>query len=503
MCACGCGSQTAWLNWRHGYARLLKGHNARIYDVYSEEEAKKIAQKRSASLTGRTGWAKGLTKETDERVASRAKATSIGRKAAFDEGRLTCWSKGLTKETDERVAEAADTLKQKYTTGECAPWTRGLTKDTDERVADMAARVSLKLNEKSLREYLDGIKRLQHDEIVGRIEVHDTLEVVGGLDEYVNDASRVIEVKCKTCGTNFTSSLRQLQYGRCWNCTPAGSATQGQIDQFVRSVVGGQNVITNDRKTFAGKLELDIFVPSHGFAIEYNGLYWHSILFKSKIYHANKTQSCVDKNIRLLHVFQDDWMNNRRIVESTIMHRLGKTPTKIGARKCTVVRLPRAERKKFFNENHLDGDVACRIAWGLKYNDQIVCAISLRQPVHKKYAGMLEIARSATKTFVSVPGGLSRLVRVAIGYARENAMSNIITYVDTRLSGTNRSYEQAGFKYVSSTSPRFWWTDFTNRYDRFKYRANKSLGLTEAQVAEQAGVVKIWGCSNLVYSLAV
>lgn len=505
-CACGCGEKTKWIGWKNGFTRLKKGHNASIYSgLYSKEEAEAISKKRSANLQGKTGWSKGLTKENDERIAQRAKATAAGRKQAIDEGKIKIWSKGLTKENDERIANAAKSLKMGFKEGRITPWAKGLSKKTDERVAKMASSVSLKLKETSLRQRLDEIKRLKHDEIVSRIEIHDTLEVVDGLNDYINDASKVINVRCKTCGGNFTSSLRQLQYGRCWNCNPAGSAAQGQIDKFVRNLIGSENVVANDRSTFGGKLELDIHIPSKKFAIEYNGLYWHSILFRSSDYHANKTTSCKEQDIRLLHIFQDDWEYRRGIVESTIRHRLGLSKRRISARSCQVVKLDKKARKKFFDSSHLDGDVASKIAWGLEYKGEIVYALSLRQPFHKRYKDKLEVARCAAALDTSVAGGMSRLVKVAKQFASSQpGIVGLLTYVDSRLGGTTVSaYSKAGFILDSTTSPRFWWTDFNKRYDRFKYRANKNLGLSEAQVADQAGVVKIWGCRNFVYTLDI
>jgi hypothetical protein len=41
------------------------------------------------------------------------------------------------------------------------------------------------------------------------------------------------------------------------------------------------------------------------------------------------------------------------------------------------------------------------------------------------------------------------------------------------------------------------------RYDRFKFRADRSQGLSEADVANKAGVEKIWGCQNLIYALEI
>ena len=67
--------------------------------------------------------------------------------------------------------------------------------------------------------------------------------------------------------------------------------------------------------------------------------------------------------------------------------------------------------------------------------------------------------------------------------------------------GDGRGYAACGMVLAGRTPPRFWWTDMNRRYDRFKFRADRSRGLSEAQVADNAGVEKVWGCPNLVYVL--
>ena len=93
------------------------------------------------------------------------------------------------------------------------------------------------------------------------------------------------------------------------------------------------------------------------------------------------------------------------------------------------------------------------------------------------------------------------MVKWAAAWAKDAGFSKLMTYVDTRLGGTGVGYERSGFIRSGITPPRFWWTDFTDRFNRFKYKANSSAGLSEAAVAEAAGVVKIWGCENVVYEM--
>ena len=499
-CACGCGTETRWNGWWLGYSKVVNGHNGSIYSVCSPEEAAEISRKRSEALRGKESWAKGLSKETDERVKLRGESTSRGRKAAFGSGDLKIWSKGLTKETDERVAAAASNLKGMFESGDLIPWAKGLTKETDERVAEMASRVSLTMRQENIRRRLDTMKRLPLEEIKTRIEDLGMLKVVGGLEEYVNDAQKVIQVECSGCGERFIGSLRSLQYGKCFKCSPGGSAAQEKLARWIERL--GVEVKRNDRSSLGNGLELDIYVKTHDFAVEYNGLYWHSHANRSTLYHSNKTAAAGRAGISMMHVFEDEWRDKPEIVKSMILSRLGMSPNKIGARKCSVKELSMQERKSFFEENHIDGDVAATRAWGLMYEGVIVYGISIRKPFHKKESTM-EVARCCPKKGCNVQGGLSRLVKIASEECKKSGIKILMTYVDTRLGGIGNGYAAAGFTAVNKTPPRFWWTDFKERFNRFKYRADSKNGLTEASVAEAAGVVKIWGCENIVYTLEI
>jgi len=62
-------------------------------------------------------------------------------------------------------------------------------------------------------------------------------------------------------------------------------------------------------------LELDIYLPEYNVAIEFNGLYWHSELYKEKDYHLNKTLECKKKGVDLLHIFEDDWVFKQDIIK--------------------------------------------------------------------------------------------------------------------------------------------------------------------------------------------
>lgn len=504
LCKCGCGEKPRWLGWKQGYQDYILGHNGNLSMLGEEGEKIKEARRQTLQRSLASGdfvpWARGRTKDNDPTVAAAAAKRSATVRGQFASGQRAAWSKGLTKNTDDRVRGFSITMKRDFSEGRREAWAKGLRKETSPSIRRMAMNVSIALRKEGIRSRLDSVKRLSVEEVVARVESSGKLSVVGGMDLYVNDLSPVIQVRCKSCGDTYSDSLRRLQRGKCFSCTPGGSAAQEEVAAFIASL--GLEVKRNVRSLLSG-LEIDVYVPSKNFGVEYNGLYWHSELHKSSTYHENKTATARGAGISVLQVFEDDWRDRRPIVESLIKHRLGMSSSRLNARSLKIREMPVSERRRFFDANHIDGDTPSVVAWCLcNATGEPIAGISLRKPFHKTYGDLLEVARFCTKKDTSVRGGLSRLAKVAKAYCLSREVKGLLTYVDNRLGGGG-GYEAAGFKLVGKTPPRFWWTDFDTRMNRFKFRADPSQGMTEAAVADEAGVVRIWGCSNLVYRLDV
>lgn len=80
-CECSeeCTEKLTWNSWKKGFtSKFVRGHNARVYTVFSNpEKAKELASKRQEGY--RTGkykvWNDGLTKKTSEKIANMAAKT--------------------------------------------------------------------------------------------------------------------------------------------------------------------------------------------------------------------------------------------------------------------------------------------------------------------------------------------------------------------------------------------------------------------------------------------
>ena len=82
------------------------------------------------------------------------------------------------------------------------------------------------------------------------------------------------------------------------------SKVEQEIYEYIKSIYSG-SIIQNSRKIIDG-YELDLYLPDLLIAIEYNGIYWHSIKHKAKSYHYNKSIACKNKNIRLIHIYEHE-----------------------------------------------------------------------------------------------------------------------------------------------------------------------------------------------------
>lgn len=237
-----------------------------------------------------------------------------------------------------------------------------------------------------------------------------------------------------------------------------------EVQDFVIGLVGAENVVCNDRNVLNGK-ELDIYVPSKKVAIEYDGLRWHSEQFVENDYHYNKMLMCNDKNVDLIHVFEDDWKKRKDIVKSIIASRLGIYNRKIFARKCDVRNVEEKDAKDFFKANHLQGYAKCDIRLGLYHNDEPVQMICVK--LKGFHDGNVELTRMVTAIDTQVTGGFSRLMT---NLCKEYNVDRIVSYV-YRAWFNGKGYSESGFKIVSEIKPSYSYIfPYNNRVHKSRFR---------------------------------
>lgn len=365
-----------------------------------------------------------------------------------------------------------------------------------------------KLKIRALKNYdsclnCDNQSRLSKDEMINRLSPYlNNINISKG---FPGHRTTVITGNCGACGSKvenyyFNLSRYYLYHDvpRCNSCSPK-SIEQKMLADFVGSLT---KINQDDRSVISGSnLEIDIFCPKEKFAIEYNGLIWHSEKYgKDRNYHFHKTKQCQKRGVYLLHVWSDKYKKYPEIYHSIINHRLGKTKTKVFARKCLIKELDKSVSRDFFNTNHLDGNVGCIKAWGLFYDDELLQAISVRRvsKQNSKYNGYLEIARMATALNCAIIGGESKLLNIVEKFARENKYVGILNYVSADFGNPVLSKQK--LEYIGVTDVSYCYTDGNKRISRQRLQ-ERPKGMSERDYAASLSLYRINLTPNFIYKL--
>lgn len=230
----------------------------------------------------------------------------------------------------------------------------------------------------------------------------------------------------------------------------SASKEEYQIIEWIKALVPNIKILHNYRqlKDQNGKIiELDIYLPDYNVAIEYNGTYWHCQLNKDKKYHYNKSKVCEENGIRLIHIFEYEWYNERQrpILENIIKNSLGINENKIFARKCKIEVKQSKDLRDFFNKNNIQGYRAGKFAICLIYNNKVVMSYIIGDCYFNKNY-QYEVIRGATKLGYTIVGGASKIWNYFIkNYNPESCMY----YIDYNYFNGN-SLPYLGLKYQTS-----------------------------------------------------
>lgn len=311
---------------------------------------------------------------------------------------------------------------------------------------------------------------------------------------------------CKKCGHEWKAQPNARCYcgnRGCPACFKSGrSRSEEELYNYVAACVGDDNVYRHVRGLAAGNKEVDVFVPYLNVAFEFNGLFWHSEGHVGRTYHRDKVVETREQGIRLVHIWEDDWENRRRIIERMIDVALGvNVREKVGARQCTVAEgVPSAEVREFLIRNHLLG--APRVlgrVWGLRQGDELVAVL-----VAKRSSTGYTITRYATSK--QVRGGFTRLLARLERLLASEGGGTITTFSDNAYS-EGGLYELAGFEKNGDVAPDYMYaTAHGARRHKFNYRKKKfktnpalqyQEGLTERELAELNGLFRVYDAGKV------
>lgn len=291
----------------------------------------------------------------------------------------------------------------------------------------------------------------------------DSLTIIS---EYKKSSEKV-KVHCNECGRDFYKEANSLLQGNgCPYHHRKKSYLEEEVYDFVKSL--SSDAVASDRIILKG-YELDVYVPSKKIAIEFDGLFWHSEVKKEPNYHLWKTEMCEKQGIRLIHIFEDEWLYKKEIWKSMLCSIFGTTENRIYARKCDIKEVIDVhESTEFLKANHLQGWCPSSLKLGLYYNDEIVSIMTFGKSRHFIGSGKYqwELLRFCNKLNTSVIGGASKLFKYFIDKYQPK---NIVSYADRRWSEGNLYYK-LGFALKNYSKPNYYYVIGDKRKYRFEFR---------------------------------
>jgi len=334
---------------------------------------------------------------------------------------------------------------------------------------------------------------------------------------------------CKNCNTSFEDYFNYNWLPKCPKCfPPIISKPERDLKNFISNILN-TTILSNDRTIISPK-ELDLFLPEKLFAIEYNGLIFHSywknsnnysnnmynkILdnwkIENKTYHLDKTLQCQKLWIQLFHINENEWLNpiKQKIWKSMIKNKLWKTENKIFARKCIIKEVSSLEKNNFLENNHLQWADKSSIKLWLYYENELVQIMTFWKSRYNKKIDW-EMHRFSTKIWYNIIGGASKIFKnFTNNYIKK--WETIVSYADIRFS-KGKIYEKLWFSFSHNSKPNFFyflpWKSkniiLHSRQKFQKYKLKKELEKYDENLSSIENIFnnwyrRIWDCWNKVF----
>lgn len=257
------------------------------------------------------------------------------------------------------------------------------------------------------------------------------------------------------------------------NLNPSQSFMETELVNFIKSIYSGE-IIQNSRKILGNKKELDIYIPEAKLAIEVNGNYWHSALYKDSQYHYNKFNACRKLGIRLIHIYEYEYCNSVKIniVHDIIRRALNRTTEVIDAKDTVVKEVDIKDEKDFLENNSIQGYVKSQKAYGLYIDNELKQLISVESDANENKCNLV-ILRICYLIDTSVIGGTEKLYDEII-----KNFNNVdtVTYYCNNDKFSAKTYLSREFNFIGESEPEYVWLNLHKNIIISKNQANK-LGL--------------------------
>lgn len=473
---CYCGNRVSQtMNWRNGYKKYCSNKCSSNSNKTKEKTKKTILEKYGVDHYSKTkDYVNKVKKTSLEKwgVDNYAKTEEYLKKSK--ETYLSKWGVDNFTKTEEYLKKSKKTFLERW----------GVEHPTQSE--EIRNKIKKTNNKKWGKPHIF----MSNEYRVGNFKISNHLN-------YISYENGVNIFKCDCNESHNFEITTDDYYGRtksgnklCTVCFPISSLSsikENMISSYLKSIYDGE-IIHNYRDKF----EIDIYLPSLKIGFEFNGIYWHSDKFKDRKYHLNKKKYFNEKGIKLIHIWEDDWVYSENIIKSQLKNWIGLIDNKIWARKCEIKLVGLKESKSFLNDNHIQGSDRSNLKLGLYYNGDLVSLMTFNKSEGRKKMKDSEwnLSRFCNKINTTVVGGASKLFK---NFLNNYDVDRVVSYADNNWS-SGELYYRLGFNILHITEPDYKYVVNGRRIHKSRYR--KSItGISESELK----LLKIWDCGKIKF----
>lgn len=480
---CYCGNRVSEnMNWKDGYKKYCSNKCSS-----NSEETKTKLKKTNLEKWGVDHYSK--TEEWIEKV----KKTSLEK-----------WGVDNYSKTDDYIQKSKKTYLCKWGVENFTKTKEYLEKSKMTSLKNWGVEFPIQSETIKLKIKETNIKKYGTSHIFANDYYRNSNFNISSDENYISYKDGKNLFKCD-CGLDHTFEIKTDDYYDrkksnnslctiCFTISDRQSIKEKMIFQFIKENYNDE-IIENYRD---GRMEIDIFIPNLKLGFEFNGIWWHSEKYKDKWYHRKKSEFFKKKGIKIIHIWEDDWINKQNIIKSQIKNLLELSTNKIFARKCFVKELK--DVKFFLDQNHIQGAERSNIKLGLFFENEIVSVMTFNRSEGRKNLQKSEwnLSRFCNKLESNVVGGASKLLNYFISVYKP---SRIVSYADKDWSNGNLYYK-LGFKFLYETHPDYKYILNDRRVNKSRFRKSNLKGTgTESEQLAKLGLVKIWDCGKMKFQI--
>ena len=322
------------------YAKQIRAGSHKVTDyfhcsTFCAQRNPKVSQQIKSTKVEHGTTTKDLLERTKQRNREKYGVDWYYQSKEFEQKKLETWkSHGYDHpmHSDEVKRGMQDRYEQKYGEGiRCNFQNPIVQKKINEHFQKILG-VDWPMQSKDIRDkiHANGAKTTRKNFYENVLTQLVDFDLLVSKDDYINmdrnGQGVLLTWRCKKCGDIFDQFL--FQYGRtprCLKCNPLlynRTDSQEEIDLFnFLAVIDGSkyeclrhsywnwNLLDNGKLLDIVCIDKESKEPK--IAVEFNGIYWHSISNKDPGYHLMKTKKCEELGIKLIHVWEDQWINDK------------------------------------------------------------------------------------------------------------------------------------------------------------------------------------------------